>query len=94
MLAYVQLWAARELTIHLPRPWERYFEQNNDKIVTPSVVQRDFQRIISEIGTPTRSPKTRGNSIGRVQGQAQTLRTKHPVVKKQSKSTPNKQKAA
>jgi len=94
MLAYVQLWAARELATHLPRPWERYLEQNNDKIVTPSVVQRDFQRIISEIGTPARSPKTRGNSIGRVQGQAQTQRVKHPVVKKQSKSTPNKQKAA
>ena len=94
MLAYVQLWAARELAKHLPRPWERYLEQNNDKIVTPSVVQRDFQRIISLIGTPACSPKTRGNSIGRTQGQAQTQRTKHPVVKKQSKPTPNKQKAA
>jgi hypothetical protein len=94
LLAYVELWAARELARHLPRPWERYLKQNNDKIVTPSVVQRDFQRIISEIGTPARSPKTRGNSIGRVQGQAQTQRTKHPVVKKQSKPAPNKQKAA
>ncbi|MDF5714747.1 MAG: SDR family oxidoreductase [Rhizonema sp. NSF051] len=35
-----------------------------------------------------------GNSIGRVQGQTQTQRAKHPVVKKQSKSTPNKHKAA
>jgi hypothetical protein len=94
MLAYVQLWAARELATHLPRPWERYLEQSNDKIVTPSVVQRDFQRIISEIGTPARSPKTRGNSTGRVQGQTQTQRTKHPVLKKQSKSTPDKQKAS
>jgi len=58
------------------------------------VVQRDFQRIISEIGTPARSPKTRGNSIGRVQGQVQTQRTKQPVVKKQSKVTPDNQKAA
>jgi hypothetical protein len=57
-------------------------------------VQRDFQRIISLIGTPTRSPKTRGNSIGRVQGQVQTQRTKHPVVKKKSKSTLAKVKAA
>ena len=94
MLSYVQLWAAKELATHLPRAWERYLKQNNDKIVTPSVVQRDFQRIISEIGTPARFPKTRGNSIGRVQGQVQTQRTKQPVVKKQSKSTPNKQKAA
>ena len=62
--------------------------------MTPSVVQRDFQRIISQTGTPARSPKTRGNSIGRVQGQAQTQRTQHPVVRKQSKYTPTKQKAA
>jgi hypothetical protein len=62
--------------------------------VIPSVVQRDFHRIISEIGTPARSPKTRGNSIGRVQGQVQTRRTKQPVVQKKSKVTPNEQKAA
>jgi hypothetical protein len=94
MLAYAQLCAAKDLATHLPRPWERYLKPETDTIMTPSAVQRDFQRIISEIGTPARSPKTRGNSIGRVQGQAQTQRTKHPVVKKQSKSTPDKQKAA
>ncbi|HCF27686.1 MAG TPA: hypothetical protein DEV81_10930, partial [Cyanobacteria bacterium UBA11049] len=90
MLAYVQLWAAKDLASHLPRPWERYLKPQSDTMMTPSTVQRDFPRIISEIGTPARSPKTRGNSIGRVQGQAQRRRTKHPVVKKQSKSTPNK----
>ena len=94
LLAYVQLWAAKDLATHLPKPWERYLKQNNDKIVTPSVVQRDFQRIISEIGTPARSPKTRGNSIGRAQGQIQRRRTKQPVVKKQSKATPENQKSA
>jgi hypothetical protein len=94
MLSYVQLWAARELARHLPRAWERYLKQSDDKIVTPSVVQRDFQRIISEIGKPGHSPKPRGNSNGRVTGQTQPKRSKHPVVKKQSKSTPDKQKAA
>jgi hypothetical protein len=101
MLAYAQLWPAKDLATHLPRPWERYLKPQSDTIMTPSTVQRDFPRIISEIGTPARSPKTRsrsvaqpGNSIGRVQGQTQTQRTKHPVVKKQSKSTPDKQKAA
>lgn len=63
LLAYVQLWAAKDLATHLPKPWERYLKQNNDKIVTPSVVQRDFQRIISEIGTPARFPKTRSRSV-------------------------------
>ena len=94
MLAYAQLWAAKDLATHLPRPWERYLKPQSDTIMTPSTVQRDFPRIISEIGTPARSPKTRGNSIGRVQGQTQTQRIKHPVIKKQSKSTPDKQKAA
>ena len=94
LLAYVQLWAAKDLATHLPKPWERYLKQNNDKIVTPSVVQRDFQRIISEIGTPARSPKTRGNSTGRLQGQVIRRRTKQPVVKKQSKTTPVNNKAA
>ena len=94
LLAYVQLWAARHLATHLPKPWERYSTQNNDKIVTPSVVQRDFQRIISEIGTPARTPKPRGNSLGRLKGQIQRPRTKQPVVKKQSKATPINKKAA
>lgn len=47
MLSYVQLCAAKELATHLPRLCERPKEQNDDKIVTPSVVQRDFHRIIS-----------------------------------------------
>jgi DDE superfamily endonuclease len=94
MLAYTQLWAAKHLASHLPRPWERYLKPHNDKIVTPSVVQRDFQTIISVIGKPGHSPKPRGNSTGRVTGQTQSKRSNHPVVKKQSKSTPNKQKAA
>lgn len=94
MLAYVQLWAAKDLASHLSRPWERYLKPQNDKIVTPSVVQRDFHSLISEIGKPGHSPKPRGNSNGRVAGNSQPKRSKHPVVKKQSKSTPNKQKAA
>jgi DDE superfamily endonuclease len=86
MLAYVQLWAAKQLSIHLPRPWERYLQQNHDKIVSPSTVQRDFQRIISEVGKPGNSPKPRGNATGRVRGQTQTKRVKHPVIKKSQKS--------
>lgn len=86
MLAYVQLWAAKQLSNYLPRPWERYSQQDHDKIVSPSTVQRDFQRIISEIGKPGNSPKPRGNSTGRVRGQTQTKRVKYPVIKKSKKS--------
>ncbi len=94
MLSYVQLWAAKDLATYLPRPWERPQDTTNPPIVTPSVVQRDFHRIISLLGKPGHSPKTRGNSSGRVAGQTQPKRTVHPVVKKQSQSTPTKQKAA
>ena len=94
LLAYVQLWAARHLAQHLPRPWERYLKQNNDKIITPSVVQRDFGRIILEVGKPGHSPKPRGNSTGRVVGQTQPKRSKHPVIKKGNKKNKPKEKAA
>jgi DDE superfamily endonuclease len=94
MLAYVQLWAAKDLSNHLPRPWESDQKPNNDKIVSPSTVQRDFQRIISEIGKPGNSPKPRGNSTGRVRGQTQTKRVKHPVIKKSQKSNISQPQAA
>jgi len=94
MLSYVQLWAAKDLATYLPRPWERPNRTTNLPIVTPSVVQRDFHRIISQIGKPGHSPKHRGNSSGRMAGHTQPKRPVHPVVKKQSKSTLKKQKAA
>ena len=94
LLAYVQLWAVKDLARNLPKPWERYLKQNNDRIITPSVVQRDFQRIISEIGTPARPPKVRGNSIGRIKGQVIRRRTRQPVVKKQSQKIPISKNAA
>lgn len=40
-----------------------FYETATLFIKPPSVVQRDFQRIISEIGTPARSPKTRSRSV-------------------------------
>lgn len=94
MLAYVQLWAAKELACYLPKPWERYLKQNSDTIITPSTVQRDFQRIISKIGKPGHSPKPRGNSTGRVAGQTQPKRSKHPVVKKGNKTNKLQKQAA
>jgi hypothetical protein len=51
-LAYVQLWLARELVEALPRPWEQYLPLSESQVATPSAVQRDFGRILREIGTP------------------------------------------
>ena len=67
-LAYVQLWAARKLALTLPRRWERYLPQKTEGFLTPSLVQRDMNRIITEIGTPANSPKRRGFSRGRTTG--------------------------
>ncbi len=87
-LAYVQLWAARKLAITLPYPWERYLPdlpQKSDTVLSPSLVQRDMNRIRSEIGTPANSPKRRGFSGGRTEGMIQRKRTRHEVIKKGKK---------
>jgi len=68
LLAYVQLWVARELSMHLPRSWERYLPTTPENVATPTAVQRDFARIISLIGTPAAASKTRGKSPGRAKG--------------------------
>ena len=85
LLAYVQLWAARSLAVNLPRSWERYLPSSANGQVSPTVVQRDFNRIISQIGTPASSPKRRGKSPGRAQGDSQTRRPRHQVIKKGTK---------
>ena len=86
LLAYVQLWAARELTVHLPRPWERYLPQPPQGRITPSNVQRDWNRITAQMGTPAVAPKPRGKSPGRLKGQAQPPRERQPVIKKGKKA--------
>ncbi len=84
-LAYVQLWAARKLALTLPQPWERYLPQKAEGFLTPSQVQRDMNRIITEIGTPADSPKRRGFSSGRTEGMIQAKRTCHEIMKKGKK---------
>ncbi|MDJ0592189.1 MAG: hypothetical protein QNJ72_19730 [Pleurocapsa sp. MO_226.B13] len=56
LLAYVNLWAARNLAVVLPREWEQYLKTNESVEITPSLVQRDFYRIISQIGKITKTP--------------------------------------
>jgi hypothetical protein len=88
-LAYLQLYLAEPLCRTLPRPWEKHllpFKQN-DLPATPTMVQRDFARIIRQIGTPAKPPKPRGNSPGRPKGSTKPPRPKQPVIKK-GKSPP------
>jgi hypothetical protein len=81
-LAYIQLWLARSLAEALPNPWERYLPLPEPGEASPSNVQRDFERIIRQIGTPAQPPKRRGNSPGRTKGDKPPPRARHPVIKK------------
>jgi hypothetical protein len=94
LIAYVNLWAARNLALVLPRPWENYLTPNKSVKVTPSLVQRDFCRIISQIGTIAQSPKRRGYSSGRIKGDKKVPRTRHQVIRKTKKVVKEKLKAS
>jgi DDE superfamily endonuclease len=91
MLAYGQLWAAHDLAVALPRPWESDIKPEASARMSPSKVQQDWYRIISQLGTPAAAPKPRGISPGRQLGHSQTPRPRFPVVKKtKSKKTVSK----
>jgi len=83
-LAYAQLFAASGIAEKSCCPWERYLPYYNRDIgiLTPSTVQRDWQRIISEFGTPAKAPKPRGKSPGRLKGECPGRRKRFPVIKK------------
>jgi len=84
-LAYLMLWVAHPLAQHLPRPWEKYLPKSKQKVITPAIVQRDFSRLISQLGSPARLPKPRGKSPGRKKGQRLARRPRHSVVYKGQK---------
>lgn len=81
-MAYAQLWMARHLADALPRPWERNLPSMKQRLISPTLVQRDFARIIRQLGTPAQPPKLRGISPGRRQGMELPPRPRHKVVVK------------
>jgi hypothetical protein len=83
-LAYLQLWVAKDVASHLPRPWEQYLPSPVDKQPSPAMVLRDMSRIIRQIGTPAPAPKPRGKSPGRRKGAKLSPRSRQPVRKKAS----------
>lgn len=85
-LAAVHLWLARELAGIRLRSWERYLPQRASGAASPSQVQRDWERIIRQIGTPAKPPKQRGKSPGRAKGLQPGRRQRQPVVKKLPKA--------
>jgi len=81
-LAYLQLWVARDTATNLPRPWECNLPQQKSGTISPTMVQRDFERLISQFGTPAKAPKPRGKSPGRKKGFRPTARQRQKVRKK------------
>jgi len=81
-IAYAQLWMARHVARSFPRPWERYLPTMQARRMSPTLVQRDFGRVIHEIGTPAQPPKRRGNSPGRRIGARLPPRPRRRVIVK------------
>ncbi len=85
-LAYVQLGLAQPLAQVLPNPWERYaLPASTASSLSPALVQRDFERIIRQFGTPAQAPKPRGKSPGRPPGVCPGHRPTQPVIIKKAK---------
>jgi hypothetical protein len=89
LLAYFQLWLARGLARRLLRPWEKYLprwrEQESaetSRPLSPAMVQRDFDRIIRQMGTPAQRFKPRGKPRGRAKGTRLPCRPRHSIVRK------------
>jgi hypothetical protein len=82
MLSYAMLYHTRRLAVEVKYPWEKRKVTAIAKTVPVTQVQRDYVRIIREIGTPARVPKPRGKSSGRSKGTQIPKRKDHPIVKK------------
>jgi hypothetical protein len=81
MLSFAMLYQARQLAVEMKYPWERYKVTAN-RIAPATQVQRDYNRIIREIGTPSQIPKPRGKSVGRRKGMVVPHRTTWKIIKK------------
>ena len=85
---------AAPLAQNMPRPWENQNAIESSALFSPAKVQRDFLRIIQQIGTPAQRPKPRGFSPGRQKGEQQQARKKQKVIFKQKKKTTAEKKIA
>lgn len=87
MLAYAQLFLVRNLAENTLRSWEKYSRALRSPIQekSPTQTQRDFTRIIREIGTPAKPPIHRNKSKGRQMGDLQVKRQIHHIILKSKK---------
>ena len=87
VIAYTQLYLARQLANNVPTPWGKYLKSDST-IMPPTKVQKDFGRIIQAIGTPALFPKRRKKAPGRQKGDTQTRRVRHQIIMKQKTAQP------
>jgi hypothetical protein len=80
VLAFIQLYLARELGLHALLPWEA-----KGRPVTPRQVRRVMPSILAQLGTPTRPCQPRGKALGRAIGFHPKSVPRHPAVYKTSK---------
>jgi hypothetical protein len=78
MLAQWMLYFAKEYAAYHPLPWER----KGRDLLTPSLVQREYSRIIKDFAQHTHFPKRRGNSNGRLPGTKLPKRKRYKIIKK------------
>lgn len=81
MLAYVQLYLGRHCAeLHL-KDWEKYNNKYaNMTQATPTQVQRSFNTILSNIGTPALQAKPRGRPVGRKRGDSVFKRPEEKII--------------
>lgn len=89
MIAYTQLYLARDLATNTPKPWEKYLPVfKSAKEISPTQVQKDFERIIRMFGTPAQPLKHRKKARGRLIGEKQVARVRYAVVQKSTVAPP------
>ena len=98
-LAYTQLYLSREICQLIPNPWERYLpkfkqpvEEDITAIVSQSLAQRYFPKILEQIGTPAKDVRKVKSGTGRAEGDKQEKRTVSPIIFKTPKEKSKEQK--
>lgn len=90
MLAYSQLYIAKNLVKAIPEPWERYSksykESDKQGLTSPSQTQRGFSALLKQIDTPAKIPSPRGKAPGRIAGSIQETRVNQDIIFKTKKS--------
>jgi DDE superfamily endonuclease len=80
VLAFTQLFLARELGLHALLPWEA-----KGRRVTPRQVRRVMPTLLSQLGTPARPCQPRGKAPGRAKGFRPKPAPRYPVIHKTRK---------